>query len=330
MITATQIADRYDIGQARSELVAVPGGNTHRLYRIETTAGSWAVKLLNRSQEQWWIDAYERSVQLEDAAFVAGVNCPRYVATASGNAGGLVELEDGEHMQSVRVYEWIDGVKPSAPIYVELMQWVAATMVKLSGLQLPGGELADTYRTFSADEWQSWIAEAKQQDLRCAASLSDALPMVLEAQQVVMSVFELNKTLQLLHRDVTPHNVLMSAQGPMLLDWDSAGADVPWPDFVRTLWRFAGFPERPIDGDLIRVGLDTYLLHGGEVDDDKSTAFIGLANGILGSLSYFLWRALGHRNVTVDERMSSDDIALDLVSQLDQVMHAIPQWKRLL
>jgi Ser/Thr protein kinase RdoA (MazF antagonist) len=331
MLSPDLISDRFDIGRPLDALISVPGGNTHRLYRLATTNGVWAVKVLNRSSEAWWIETFEQSVLLEDAAISAGIDCPRYVRPRDGIAGTLAEIADDETKYSVRVYEWVEGIRPSGVPDSTLAVWMASTMATLSQLDLPcKNDIETTYRSFPADEWKAWIDEALVAQLQCAPALESAIDTILDGQAFVAAGMTSSGKPQLLHRDFTPDNVLVSTRGPLLLDWDSAGPDIAWLDFIRSVWRFAGFPEREVTVDVVCSAIGTYIRKGGSVGAVNEFAFAGLANGLLNSLSYFLWRALGHRNVTTEEKAASDRLVVELLDQFQTVMRSIDSWKQLL
>ncbi len=66
--------EAFGLGAPVEPLVGVSGGGTHRLWRLTTTRGVFAVKALNRDFENPdYVGWYERAFPVELAAFDARV-----------------------------------------------------------------------------------------------------------------------------------------------------------------------------------------------------------------------------------------------------------------
>jgi hypothetical protein len=56
------------LGTPRRPVVPVSGGHSNQLWRLETDQGRWAVKQMNRSVGDWWLDALTTAMRVEAAA----------------------------------------------------------------------------------------------------------------------------------------------------------------------------------------------------------------------------------------------------------------------
>ena len=65
-VLAEAVAGAFGLGLPVAPLRPVAGGRSHRTWRLRTTGGEWAVKVLNRSREKWWMDGRTRATSAID------------------------------------------------------------------------------------------------------------------------------------------------------------------------------------------------------------------------------------------------------------------------
>lgn len=319
MASAQLVARRFRLGAPASDLVPVPGGNTHRLFRLTTDRGVWAVKQVQRVDEDWWLDGLQESAALERAALSAGVPVPRPVEPAEPIAEVLAELPAGGETLTYRVHTWVDGSVPRGPAPPELLEWAARTSATLHGLGLRSrSPLMSTYRTCSAEEWQDWADQARRRGREIGDRLHVHLPVVLDVQDRLVPVLGLEDAARLCHGDLSPRNVLITTDGPVLLDWDSAGPDVPDLEWVRTASAFLRIPPGSLRRAHVRSALDLYTRSGGDRRAPTSLALAGLLGSQLRALAYFTWCALGHRGVGPEREVAADAVAVAALDDLVQ------------
>src|SRR5688500_3862671 len=95
-IVHDDVAAAFELGTPLRPMTRVGGGNVHRMWRLDTDRGSWAVKQLRPGTA---LPAYLNTIEFEQAGRAAGVACPRAIEAATG--GYLAEV-DGSR---VRVHE---------------------------------------------------------------------------------------------------------------------------------------------------------------------------------------------------------------------------------
>ncbi|MEH3078732.1 MAG: aminoglycoside phosphotransferase family protein [Quadrisphaera sp.] len=213
----------------------------------------------------------------------------------------------------------------------ELLEWAARTSATLHGLGLRSrSPLSSTYRTFPAEEWRDWADQARHRGREVGDHLRASLPVVLDVQAHVEPVLDLAELSRLCHGDLTPENVLVTADGPVLLDWDSAGPEVPELEWLRTLWSFLRVPPHSPGPSDVRRALDAYLRSGGEHQAPASLRFAGLLNSQLRALAYFTWCAIGHRGLTPEREVAADAVAVQALGHLVQSAAGACGWSRLL
>ncbi|MGM1058826.1 phosphotransferase family protein [Saccharothrix sp. Mg75] len=300
------VARAFDLGEVLDH-VPVTGGASHLVWRLRTSRGTWAAKRLNRSRESWWTDAYRVSAAVQRDALDRGLPMPRPVRPLV-EAEPLLADVDGH---SWLVHEWHDPVPPSP-----VLPWVGATLAALHALPAGG---TPGWRPHPVDEWLTWLDESP-------GPLTDAvrghLPDIAEAVALIGSHDPADLTPVRTHGDVKPDNVLHTAAGPLLVDWDGAGEDHAEWELTRSALAFAGLTDRAAFTTVV----EAYESAGGRRPPATTASFAGHLGTCLGGAAWMLWRALGHRPVTPAERAAAGPHALRLLADLRTSLASLPEW----
>src|SRR5437879_2242500 len=101
------------LGEPLEEPQAVTGGLLHRVWRLTTTSGTFALKQLNSAllQKPGVLQAYRLSEHIAGAMAAQGIPAVAALAHSAGNV--IYELDD----MALLVYKWIDGtILPAASV----------------------------------------------------------------------------------------------------------------------------------------------------------------------------------------------------------------------
>jgi hypothetical protein len=100
-----------------------------------------------------------------------------------------------------------------------------------------------------------------------------------------------------LHRDVSRVNILLTDAGPQLLDFDSAGPQVPWWEAVGHFFALASPDLGRVEPDRRSIDAAVAGFHdaGGELGPATPEAFTGKLAADLSYTAFLLWNACGHR-----------------------------------
>jgi Phosphotransferase enzyme family len=226
-----------------------------RVFRLGTPTGLLR-PLSGLSRASVWAlttDRGEWVVKASAAVSPDAVRLERAARAAGITTAKAVPAPQGE--SAVRVWERVVGAPPSLPVSVELATWLGATVATIGRLALPC--TMDSANDSTVDTWAG----------RALAEL----------------VRTPGPTKVLCHRDINRRNILITATGPVLLDFESAGPQAPWWELVHHAFllscRDLG-PEEP-DPTTIRAAVRAYREHGGEPGPADRSAFAGLAAGLL-------------------------------------------------
>ena len=328
---AVAVAQHFDLGEPLAPLRAVEGGRSHLMWRLRTTAGDWAVKQLNRSREQWWSEDYLIAVQIEQCALEQALPMPRPRAPLVPALPLLADIEVGGTLVSFRVHEWLD-VRPSTTPFPVDARWVGETLARLHRLPVDLDPAdANQYETYGAEDWCVWLDESPEDVPRAFIdSVRAYLPDVAHAKDIVdAACHEIQEQAApvFTHRDVKPDNVLMTACGPVLVDWDSAGLDLAQPEALRTALAFSREPGG-WNGTRFEAVVRAYLGAGGVPIPAAPSMFGAVLRGRLGSAAFQLWRALGYRPTDTAERVRSYGDTHEQLAELRASLAALKEWTR--
>lgn len=326
------------------ELVA--GGSSAARWRVRTARGRWLVKT-TPAPAAWQRHEMRVSGRLERAAYEAGVPMPapaEPVATlsvpakpdetrsaATGIAGYWVRLAgDGRY---ARASAWIDGRPCAGPADESLAAWLGRTVAAIERLHLPGDPSAEAaYPVHPVPDWQEWLGQAVSAGILRRPRALAVLDAITDGTALVREALAGDPVFGLAHRDVSRSNIVVTAGGPVLIDFDYAGPEVPWWEFVHHGFGLASpaLGEQPPRPELIHVALASYAEAGGMPGPARPEAFAGLVRAMLSTLAYELWLAAGHRAATPDRRGAATRSVRQLAVRLPGVLSSLGSWSDLI
>jgi len=259
--TRARLCALYDLGAPVGNRAApVRGGFQHRMWRIETRRGVWAVKQLgNAARGEEGRARIERTERVAREAHAHGF--PALVAVASADNGACVrEIADGV---AVVVYPWAEGETlapgPAAP---NQAQQIGALLARLHTLNLPGDGLLSPPRDhFAPDELRDFVVRGRGAGAAWADEFADGLNDVLAASEAARIASEVLAHEQVVgHRDLDQKNVLWrSGTGePVVLDWEQACLTHPAQEAMGCALNWAGVSAGPPDKIIFQAFVQGY------------------------------------------------------------------------
>ncbi len=267
-LRAQDVAEVFGLGQARAELRAVPGGHVHRMWRLDTDRGSYAVKEMNRQDNPEWMPWLQAAWRLELAAWGARIRMPEPVPPPSGGVVAEVPVEDAPPA-TVRVHRWVNGRSISQPIDGVVGNWAGRTLAALHSLAMPAEPrwAFPPTGTTEATRWQDLVDLSKDAGAEWAGDLSALAPVVEEIYDLTQIAATRWLPDLLTHADLRAKNVLVAATGPVLVDWDMAAAKVPREDLAGCALSVSGWNQD--DGpvrETLRQVISGYRAAGGALE----------------------------------------------------------------
>jgi Ser/Thr protein kinase RdoA (MazF antagonist) len=310
-------------------MTPVAGAWSNRVYRLETTAGTYAVKeLLDPWGERRLAERIAEAWQVELAAIAAGVAAPEPVAAPGG--GPVVEIARAQGPDAVvRVHRWAHGVPAgTGPVTAEVAAWAGGVLARLHGMRLrprvrgvfPVPEAA------AAREWPRLADAAARAAAPWAPAFRAVQPDVEAIARLVRAGGHRPGNEVMSHADIDQKNVLLGPSGPLLCDWDVAGPVVPRRELADVALSLAGWASR----DIARVVVRAYGDAGGEIP-----AFVpeDLGAPLATSLDWIVLNAevaLGVRPAPPGRRRLAGELLPGLLADLPRHVEAALDVSRML
>ncbi|MFV1989808.1 MAG: phosphotransferase, partial [Acidimicrobiales bacterium] len=212
-----EAATRFGLGAIVS-CERVPEGFSHVVYRLQTTDGVFALKVLDTQLSVGGaVGTVAAAIEVELLAIAGGVQAPEPVA--DGNGRYIVQLGADRW---VRVHHWISGrTRASSCASGDEISCIAQSLADLHTLEIATGPDLDTE---VPTRWDARLVAAEKSGAVWSAQLREAVGLFDESSSWAST--RPAATLSS-HRDVYPRNVLFTGRFANLVDWDVAGPTTP-------------------------------------------------------------------------------------------------------
>ncbi len=261
-----EICSAFDLGSSIVEPNRVYGGLLHRMWKIQTEKGGYAVKQLS-SDIHLQDDAISRNYELteEIAARFAKQGIPA-IAALQSQGKHLFEVEGTYFL----VYPWVEAQVLDSKVVSEFHALkMAEILAKIHQINLeiprPEEALADSYPTASL---LNIIKKAEEFNCPFIADLrAHEQDLIAMNEAYAHSVEPLKQNRVMSHGDLDQKNVLWDIDHqPILIDWEAATFVNPTYDFISTALNWCGIITAQFDQKLFVKMIRAYQKAGGLID----------------------------------------------------------------
>jgi len=294
-----EVAAAFDLGAPLAPMVEAAGGEQARIWRLDTSAGSFAVKQPRRS--------IEPRADGVDVAFQEAVGAQTDVPMPMPvrRPGGAFVIPVGDWL--VRVSTWVDLLPPDPRLDpVELGRLLA-------GLHQVDFALSEEARVdpwycapVGQEAWDDLAARLERGGAPFAATLQTEMSHLVELENLL----EAPRDLRMCHRDLWADNVLRTTSGQIcVIDWDNCGAADPSHELAVVVFEF-GQGERA----RMRALYDAYRNAGGPGRLERP----GQLTMVIAQFGHFWEMAAGswlHSETSRAERGRAEDRVSELMTR---------------
>lgn len=293
------ICTRCHLGKPTVTPTSVTGGFIHRMWRLETTMGTYAVKELNAEiiRRPYVLENFVTSERI--AADLASRNIPAVAALTMG--GEIVHQIDETF---VIIYPWIDGrTLPSTS--VPTMQASAigeiigrihtANIVLPTSRDISFATFSNAHLTQLIDTFIVRCTETK--DVRL--SFKNILAWNASAP-IIAAKIEKNSIIS--HGDIDQKNVVWSDDAhPHIIDWEGIAPINPDVEVMEAMLNWGGIVDGEIDHESMNALRDGYLATGRVLRTSGMDALGGVILKAIPWLEHNLQRAIATNDATTHE-----------------------------
>ncbi|MFB3225208.1 phosphotransferase [Exiguobacterium sp. PHA03] len=306
------MCERFSIGQTISEPIRLTGGLLHETWRLQTTKGFYVLKRLN-PEIMRRSEARNNFKMSEDVAMQASLYLAALPARRINDQ--VVQTINGS---DYLLFDWVDGETLSADqIRPTHARQIGVQLGRLHGLSVATTGFSQPDTSSMPIDWKGYIEEGKRQQ-------SDWLQLLVEEQEqlqrlerlVLEAKLQLPEDWIVSHRDLDPKNVLWTTNGPVLIDWESAGLIHRAVDVFETACYWSKRKDDTFDRDRFNAVLAGYTINQRLPDVDWLHVIDISVQGKLDWLKFNLDRSLGKRSVPEAERTLGTEQVLLTIKEL--------------
>jgi hypothetical protein len=324
-VEAARAARELGLGPLRGPVSVLKADEPYPVWKLTTDSGTWVVKV-----DKPWGDfvhgVLAQTGKLETAAWRAGVSMAEPHLTDPASDAVWRPLGE-DHL--ARATRFVEGVHPPVPFAPPLAKWAGETVAALERLAIPADPKVDAdYDPHPESDWDDWLGQGVRLgvvDDRSAGTLKDC---VMRIDALVEAVSTPPPVKLVTHRDFSSVNIMVTADGPVLLDFDGAGPQVPWWELVSVAFYLAT-PEIgvvPPERSSVAACLEGYAAAGGRIRETDESAFTGLLAGRVSFAAYQLWMACGHRGGSTELQADFGRQLRALIPTLRTLLDSTPEW----
>lgn len=319
-----QLCGRLSIGVPELSVSPVQGGFHHRMWRLRTHAGIYAVKQLSADTD------------IANPLVIEHFNLTERVAGAFRDCGiqAISALPwQGDYLQLIGssaylVYPWSEAKGLAVSQLSETHALQVAEILALmhrSNIDVPGME-RQGIDMHPEDKITAVIRRAGDLHIRYAAELEKALPEFLQiARRYTAAIPVLDQHRVISHGDLDQKNVLWDGAGkPLVIDWESARLLNPTYELLQTALEWSGI-SRQFDPSLFVAILKAYQQAGNVIERKfVEPALHCIMGDWLNWLMYVVDRAANTSNPAKRKRGTDQfDLVFPTLIRLQQLFPAL-------
>ncbi len=292
MKNINDLVEYLQLGKVLTEPMPVPGGLLHKMYRVTTSKGDFAVKILN-SEIMKRPEALQNTIYSEKIAGALAKDISLVAAVEL--AGKQVHEWQGKYYM---FFPWLEGSSVFPPELTPKHCEAVGTLlgkihfqnVSVEGVK-PEADVGIMY------PWKEYLSMAENKNLKQAEWFEvyqDALEDVLQLNKSACEAQHKLANKQVIsHRDLDPKNIMWQGEIPFVIDWEAAGYVNPFQELLEVINYWADDGKGGLQKGHLEALLQAYGKHMSFQDVDWEPIFAGSFSGMLGWLEYNVKRALG-------------------------------------
>ena len=258
---------KCNLGEIIEAPKRIEGGLLNKIFKISTTKGNYALKLLNPEVISRK-DGKKNIIFTEKVSNIAkskGIKC----ISAHEINGELIHSIENKHFL---IFDWFEG-KPitEEELTLEKCNKIAKELALLHRINF--NEIkndCDIYYELDEINFDFYLSKINNKEIK--KLLNEVKDRFSELDKESIKNMEyIKNNLVISHRDLDLPNILWDKNDePVIIDWETSGLVNPTLEVIDTAWNWAGGKDF-FDKNKYKSFLDTYVQEGGKLEDyDKA------------------------------------------------------------
>ena len=303
-------------------ITKVTGGLSHRMYKVITDKGTYAVKELNKGVMKRK-EAYSNFRFSENVTNIAKAN--------SIPAIGAIKIEN-DIMKKIgnnyfMIFNWVDGVILSQnEITDEHCKIIGSLLAKMHNIDFSSieneNQLEENLKMF---KWDRYIKLAEKNNMKYYKLLNKNLELLKQINEKSITAMNYaNKDLIIGHRDLDRKNVIWQGKNPYIIDWEASGYINPTIEVISTSYYWSGGETAEMDVSKFEIFLKSYKKYSKkQIDPQCEILVYADLYSVLNWLEYNL-----KRSMCIENNYDENEIQLatnEVIKSIDNIKYNISQ-----
>ncbi len=318
-----KILEIYNLVELQKEPQQIHGGLLHKMWKLETANGNFALKVLNPEimNKVGILEEYTLSEVIAEQVHMQGINSVFALRSIDNN---LVEKIDSDY---IILYPWLEGETLKAEnITIEKAKKIGEILAKLHSIKLDAKNFKKPQAQFvSIEKWSEFQELVSKSDFSWKENFNSLLPQIINLTPDIIG--SINKMLQktvVSHSDLDAKNVIWVHNDPYLIDWESAGYVNPGSELASLAldWSF-GISKENFTG-VIYAYREILPLKDSQIID----GLLGAINNKLRWLEFNIKRALGLISNDKEEIALGNSECIKTIEDIRKTIDNMEVYKR--
>lgn len=234
-----------NLGNSIINITKVTGGLSHRMYKVITEKGIYAVKELNQGIMKRK-EAYSNFIFSEKVSNFANKNGIPSIHAIKLKENIIQKIEDDYFM----VFHWLEGktLKPEE-ITKQHCEIMGKILAEIHNIDFSEIEVKKEKKTsMEVFNWKQYLTLAKERNKSYVVILEQNLELLYQfAEKSNEAVKYANQNLVISHRDLDRKNVIWQGINPFIIDWEASDYINPMVELIQVAWYWSGGDAQKID-----------------------------------------------------------------------------------
>ncbi|RXK18702.1 phosphotransferase [Macrococcus sp. DPC7161] len=316
---ALKVLSFMDVSEIFNTPCEISGGLLHKMYKVETDKGIYAVKQLNKEIISR-PEAPNNYIFSEKFASYSEDNNINAICAKYNNKLPWIIIENRYYM----VFDWIEAYSlKQNKIENKHLMIISKLLSKLHHLNYQSDLIQREYITINYQEFDQIINKVSDNDFAWGIGISTLKENIKEWVELYnQSMRDLKNNQIISHRDLDSKNVLWEDGRPYIIDWESAGYINPTIELIDVASNWSRDEKGKINKDKFNLVISCYR-ENHNINDDLMKAMYGNLGGMLGWLLYNMKRTCGIDN-NEDEKELGHQQVVGTYNQIRKYIEEIP------
>ena len=315
-----------NLGNKINKIDKVSGGLSHRMYKVETDKGIYAVKELN-SGVMKREKAYSNFVFSEKVTDIAKENGIFAIGAIKLKNDIIIKI-DGSYFM---VFEWLEGqILKSEEITDKHCEIIGKILAKIHNIDF--SKIEDNERKNIDTEyfdWNRYVPFAEEQNKPYLKELKENIELLYELNKNSVNAIQYSKNnLVISHTDLDRKNVMWQDDKAFIIDWEASGYINPTIELIQVAWYWSGGDIENIDYNKFEKVINSYKQnYKGKVDKNIDVLINADLYGGLAWIEYNLKRSLGIGNAYDEEEIKLAEN--EVIQSLKEIKYNVSQFDKM-